>query len=178
MTEVWLQHSSECNLPHLICTWYLSSSKNIWRYFFRRFCFLKICQSFVSSLWYASACRPNTVTVTLWAFGVEYCLRCSDWLKLLGWLAAPNPLCLCWFGLELPPLCPDPKGGGLGVWLWCLVLVSGHGVWLWCLVMVSGCGLVMVSWCLVKVVLVSGCGVWSWCLSSCGVWSWCLGVRS
>ena len=46
-----------------------------------------------SFCWYALACRAN-MTATLWAFCTEYYLWPSDWLSLLGWLAAWN--------LELP----------------------------------------------------------------------------
>ena len=46
---------------------------------------------------------------------------------------------------------------GVGVWGWCLGLVSGVGVWGWCLGLVSGVG--VWGWCLG---LVSGVGVWGW----------------
>ena len=42
---------------------------------------------------YALACGPN-VAATLRNFRTEYNLWCFDWMKLLGWLANPNPLLL------------------------------------------------------------------------------------
>ena len=81
--ESWFQHSYQSNLPH--SSQHLSPSVSTTHVedFVQ-----KIHQGHVT---YAIACGTN-MAATFQAFHAEYYLWHSDWLKLLGWLAARNSL--------------------------------------------------------------------------------------